>query len=370
MDIYLDATPSLYLLRASLRGADFTFAPAQDTRPTWPAGTPISLERLDAPELLTYLNISEKHPLEVLVASGKERIRAHGISCRVSSKPRGGAQFMELVSAHPEHPTLLVPENGRILVLTPEGIVLSMAGKLRKKERNGELTRLAAKITLLKLCLELCGTYTLDPKDPHRGSVTYKIKPPLTAKRLATYLSKRGNEPGLSLARSVLPHVFDKSGSPLESCAGTVFFGDPKIGGFALRRIESENVEVNKTLELSEAQKAMINYRTITPDFTLSGHDAVVEIAGEVHKEGDNPRIDHVRQLDYATLGIRMLYFTYADIKDQRVCTRSAARIVDILAEKDPEVRERFDALKKNRRFCKKQQMLFGVFRPRAQGLA
>ena len=370
MDIYLDATPSLYLLRASLRGADFTFVPATDTRPIWPAGTHISLERLDAPELLSYLNVSEEDPLEVLVASGRERIRAHGISCRVSSRPRGATQFMELVSAYPEHETLLAPDNGRILALTPEGIVLSMAGMLRKKERNGELTRLAAQITLLKLCLELCGAYALDPKDPHTGSVTYKVKPPLTTKRLAAYLSEQGNEPGLSLARSVLPHVFDKSGSPLESFAGTTFFGDPKIGGFALRKIEEGKVEVNETLKLSKAQKAMVNYRTITPDFTLSGHNAVVEILGEVHKEGDNPRIDHVRQLDYATLGILMLCFTYADIKDQHVCTRSAARIADVLAERDPEVRERFERLKKNRRFCQTQRMLIGVFRPKAQGLA
>lgn len=365
MDIYLDATPSLYLLRASLRGADFTFAPAQDTHPAKPADTPVSLERLDAPELLTYLNISEEHPLEVLVASAKERIRAHGISCRVWSNPRGDAPFMELVSACPEHATLLSPVNGRVLALTPEGIVLSMAGMLREKERKGTMTHLAAKITLLKLCLELCGSYARDPKDPHKGIVTYKVKPPLTAKRLDKYLSGQGNEPGLSLARSVLPHVYDKSGSPLESFAGTAFFGDPTIGGYALCK-----AEVNKTLDLDEVQRAMIDYRTITPDFTLTGHNAVVEIAGEVHKEGDNPRIDHVRQLDYATLGIRMLYFTYADIKAQRVFLRSAIRIVDILAEQYPEVRERFESLCKNRRFCEKQRVLFGVFRPRAQGLA
>ena len=365
MDIYLDATPSLYLLRSSLRGADFTFTPAKDTRPTSHAGTPVSLKSLDAPELLAYLDISEKHPLEVLVASAGERIRARGISCRVWPKPRSDTPFMELVSACPEHETLLSPENGRVLALAPEGIVLAMAGMLHEKEREGKMTHLAAKITLLKLCLELCGTYTLDPKDPHKGSAVYKVKPPVTAERIATYLSKQGNEPGLSLARSVLPHIFDKSGSPLESFAGTAFFGDPKIGGFALCK-----ADVNKTLDLDETQLAMINYRTITPDFTLPGHNAVVEIAGEVHKEGDNPRIDHVRQLDYATLGIRMLYFTYADIQAQRVFLRSATRIVNILAENDPEVREQFERLKRSRKFYENQKMLFGVFRPRAQGLA
>lgn len=365
MNIYLDAIHSLYLLRASRRGADFTFVPAPDTRPAKPVDGPVSLDRLDAPELLSYLDVNETQPLRILVSSAKERVRARGISCRVWSRPRGETPFIELTSAYPEHHCLLIPNGGRVLALAPEGIVLSMAGLLCEKVRKGKSTLLAAKITLLKLCLELCGTYTLDPKDPHTGDVTYGVEPSLTVRRLAEYLHGRGNEPGLSLARSVLPHAYDKSGSPLESFSGLAFFGDPEIGGCALCE-----VEVNKPLDLSEPRRAMIGHRTITPDFTLSGHDAVVEIAGQVHQEGDNPRIDHVRQLDYATLSIRMLYFTYADIKAQRVFMRSAARVADVIAEKDPRVLERFESLRNSRRFCQRQQVLFGVFRPRAQGLA
>jgi len=121
----------------------------------------------------------------------------------------------------------------------------------------------------------------------------------------------------------------------------------------------------NKPLDLSPTERASIGHRTITPDFSLPDYDSVVEYLGSVHNEGKNPEIDHVRSLDYSTLGKREFGFWYDDVKTQNAFITSAMRIVAVIEQKDGAgVKRRIARLLRNPSFIKKQADLFAVFRP------
>ena len=193
----------------------------------------------------------------------------------------------------------------------------------------------------------------------------YGVPQRLTCKELNAFLSERGSEQGLSLAREVLPYVYDLSGSPQESFMGPALFGPSYLGGLELCEFAA-----NKPLELNARERASINYRTITPDFQLLGYRSVVEYLGEIHNEGDNPRIDHRRSLDYQTLGVREFSFWYEDVSTINSFMISAARIVSVLEQFDgPKARRRFYRLTNDPAFRERQRVLLAVFRPWLRGL-
>jgi hypothetical protein len=137
-------------------------------------------------------------------------------------------------------------------------------------------------------------------------------------------------------------------------------FGRRRLGGLQLGEIIP-----NKQLNLDADQQQSIEYRTITPDFQMPRHNAVVEYNGSEHDEGDNPRIDHVRMLDYQTLAIQAFVFEYEDVKTLDAFMRSAARIVRVMSWRDgPKVQSDFERLRRNEGFRARQEVLFKVFRP------
>ena len=141
---------------------------------------------------------------------------------------------------------------------------------------------------------------------------------------------------------------------------GPALFFSSAYGGLDLGEFDA-----NKPLDLSRSELASIDCRTITPDFFLSAYDLALEYLGSIHKEGDNPKKDHVRSLDYQTLGKRELAFVYDDVKTRDAFMHSAARIVTIMEQFDgPGVRTRFERLKGDQAFMKRQKQLFQTFRP------
>ena len=360
MELFLDDKTSLIMLRTVARDASLRLVPAHRTSPAPLSVSPAKLNRLGVPRLLSYLRVPEERDLGILVPEGKDRIRAKGIDCHVCKHFRGEEPVRELVEDQHQTERPLIPDGVRAFVLSPENIVLGMAGRLQALVTKGKMTHERAELMLLKLCLELCGTYSHDPFDPHAGKVTYRVQPCMTCESLCSFLQEKGAEKGLRLVRMVAPLAYDLSGSPQESFMGPGLFGCSRLGGYGLCAFEA-----NKPLDLSYARRQLIEDRTITPDFTLMGYDSVVEYLGSIHKEGKNPQIDHVRSLDYQTLGIREFSFAYDDVRTRADFERSASRLVAVLEAYDgPEARRRFDRLCKSSAFAKRQRTLFEVFRP------
>ena len=348
------------MLRTAMRDASLHLVPTQCVAPEPLSVSPVKLQRLGIARLLSYLRVPEERNLGIVVPEGKNRIRAKGIDCHVCKRFRGTTPVYELVSNPDQLGRSFIPDGIRVFILSPQNIVLGMARRLQEFVSNGRMTHERSQLMILKLCLELCGTYSHDPFNPHTGEVTYRVQPSMTSASLCGFLQAYGTEKGLRLARSVAPLVYDLSGSPQESFMGPGLFGSDRLGGYGLCAFEA-----NRPLDLSFEKRQLIGGRTITPDFTLIGYDSVVEYLGGIHKEGDNPRIDHIRSLDYQTLGIREFGFAYDDVKSQGDFQRSAARIVAVIEAYDgPEARHRFGRLCKSPAFALRQQTLFEVFRP------
>jgi len=360
MDIYLDDKISLMLTRATATNRSIMLVPTDVCQPAAPDIRYAKLLRFGIPELMSYLQIPKRNPLGIVVPDPQNRVRAIGIHSTVDRMTRLGAPFLLLCDAGDSHATALVPKDSRVYVQHPARIVLGMARRLRRLELAKKLTRQQALLMMVKLCLELCGTYAHDPFDPNNASVVFNIEQRLTCDELKGFLKGEGNEQGLSLARDAVKLAYDLSGSPQESFMGPALFFSSRLGGLGLC-----DFVANKELDLTPKERASIEWRTITPDFQLVGYNAVVEYLGEIHKEGDNPRIDHRRSLDYQTLGKREFAFWYEDVNTQKAFMESAARLKSAIEQFDgPAVRKRFKRLASNPAFQKRQRTLFSVFRP------
>ena len=361
MNIFLGDIHSLMLLRTTACGTNgLALNPADCTLPEAPSIKCCKLYRLGMPELLGYLKVCDGSKLGIVVPRAQDRIRAGCIECKVMSRPRGETPFLSLASLDEKNPSHLIPQTTSVYVMSAVNVVLGMAGRLTKRVHAGEMTRVQARLLLLKLCLELCGTYAHDPHDPRGGKVTYGTKPLLDAQTLVRALGPSGREVGLRLAREVSQMVYDNSGSPQESFMGPALFFPDSYGG-----LELADYVANKPLNLTPDERRSIGHRKITPDFTMEKYRSVVEYVGEVHETGDNPQVDHVRTLDYQTLGFREFRFCYDDVRTRSDFMKSAARIVNAIAQFDgPEVQRKYLRLGASAEFIERQRALFEVFRP------
>lgn len=366
MDIFLDDRTSLTVLRLKARNRGLALAPADRDTPARPTTATTKFHRLQIPGLLAALKVPEKQPLGILVPKAKDRIRAQGVQCKVLAHPRGETPFFQLTSSDSDKPCPIVPESTQAFVLSPPNIVLLMAQRIRRREINKEIDHEQAVLWLIKLCLELCGTYSHDPFDPHMGTIQYKVKPFMQINELRSILYKPGTEQGLSLAREAAALAYDLSGSPQESFIGPALFYKGTYGGLGLC-----DFKANEPLDLTPQERSSINYRIITPDFTLVNCRSVVEYLGKDHEQGNNPEIDHVRSLDYQTLGIREFGFDYEDVKSRSDFMQSAARVVAAVEQHvGPKVRQQFLKLASDKGFIERQQKLFEIFRPWLRNLS
>jgi hypothetical protein len=137
MDIFLDATSSLKLLRASRRDDAIVLKPS-DVRRATPPGLPhTTLDKLQAPALLDWLKVPESHNLDIIVPAAKDRVRCRQIDCRVYGHPCAEQPFLELSSPEPDggNPRIPLLPDTHVYVLCAEEIALAMAQRLHRLER-------------------------------------------------------------------------------------------------------------------------------------------------------------------------------------------------------------------------------------------
>lgn len=184
MDIYLDDKTSLHLLRKVRTDSRLKLTPTEECCPKALGASPIKLHKLGVPHLLSYLRVPDDRSLGVVVPKASQRVRVHGITCSVKARLAGECTFLALDNARENDPSPLVPEDGRVLVMPPECVVLNMAARLLRGGEADEDRWPRLVLMLTKLCLELCGKYSHDPFDPWKGSVTYKVAPSTSVEKL------------------------------------------------------------------------------------------------------------------------------------------------------------------------------------------
>jgi len=359
-NIFFAGKTALSIIRHIRRRSDLRLAPTSIREVTALPGSYVRLSRLGIPQLCSLLDAREGNELHILVPTRESRRRSHGIRCEVRSVPRGEHPYMQLTSADKRYPSPLLPSNGRIFVESIPSVVVTLAAELCAHERAGRISHQQAVLKLLKLCQELCGTYVHDPFHPLAGEVVYERSPVLTFEELECFVNGLKHVRGVRLVREVLPHVFERSGSPQESFLGPAMFCEPALGGHELGTYKA-----NVSLDLSPAQRRVITCKQITPDFQMEQYLTAMEYNGKVHEDGIMPEKDRVRMLDYQTLGWHAFVFTNRDVRTPSAFNSSIRRILAIIEQYEgPSAVRAFEKRVADPEFLARQKVLFEVYRP------
>ncbi|MBQ9003822.1 MAG: hypothetical protein IJ087_18405, partial [Eggerthellaceae bacterium] len=128
------------------------------------------------------------------------------------------------------------------------------------------LMQLASKLTepqVVKLALEMCGTYALDPIDPDNpfeirdlpdASSGMSKRPPLTsATRIKAYAKRLFSQNSRARSAHYLRYVVDGSASPRETALCMLLCMPPRFGGYGLAL-----PELNHRVKLSLSDQLMV----------------------------------------------------------------------------------------------------------------
>lgn len=360
MDFFIAGASGLKIIRSIRKGeCDLKLARCNVKTPAPLASHYLTLRTLGIPELCNLLEVSETSPLHLLAPNKVTRRRPRCITIGMRSQPRGQSPFLEVVPREDGQESKYLPPGVRVFVENPSSIVLSMAYELAKRERMQKSTHQESVIRLLKLCLELCGTFTLDPHNPLNERATFWIDPILTKDALITDVLSVHKLMGLPLAKEVLPMVYERSGSPGESFTGCALFCPTEYGGLSIG-----DYETNAELILSDHQYRMLSFGKLTPDFYMAKYKIAIEYNGEDHEKGTNPNRDRMRMNGYSMLACKAFVITRFEVRSLGAFNKCARQIVGAIESYEgPSVGKRFEKLMTDIDFMVRQRVLFEVYR-------
>ena len=321
----------------------------------------VTADSLGLDKLRVMLGLGSTRNIELLVPSPKRRIRARGISCHVMSRPLPEHSFQRVANAA-EPSVIDLPKNVELFVESPCLSFLSAAAQLDRLVHKGVLGEQEADLRLLKLGVEECSTYVLDPRNPQAGACKFDVEPVLTTSALNDYLDEAYGFEGLARARRVAAWVFDGSASPMETFMYVALSLPTHLGGLGLPQ-----PLVNHALPLEPWQRAILNHtERLTPDLYWEVYLIVLEYLGkEPHEGGVAQDEDMSRIQDYEVLDYRVLPVRYRHVKNPDSFNKLAVRLARLMG-----VRGGFDApawvdeLVADGEFLALQRMLFAMMLP------
>lgn len=277
-----------------------TLTPEDMRSLAWPGrpmplpSTSPSASALDYLEARGIITAKDAH---LLVASPSDRRNTRGITCHCTGAPLPRGSLFPIIS------------HGRIIdgafVCSPELALAQMSSQLDS-------------LTLLRLCLEACGTYRLIDCDAHYGCE------PLTSCSLLGRYAKsaqglKGHVPLGTAARLCA----DNCGSPAEAAIYLALSLPLAKGGYELPK-----PELNPTLDLSRESATVLGHGSITPDGLWKpargassrrlgrGAHPYEYDSKQYHSEMQRAEIDQRRRNAYVTLGMSVTVFYPEHLKN------------------------------------------------------
>ena len=310
---------------------------------------------LSSPEVKVLIGVDVKGVLPIREDAACHRGHSAATRGHVSSYALPAFAFWELrTAAQFNEDSMRDSETPwRLLVDGPELCVLSAANALLELVREGAFPRWVAELKLSEYMMELCGTYSRDPKHPQTGTCTFDIHPVTSVENIEKCFGEgHERQPGVRLIRDALRWARDNSRSPMESVAYLAWRCPPRYGC-----ISAGQPKLNESLKLSKRQLSLIKHRTITPDIQLDFFDALVEYLGdESHRSRAAHDEDRRRWQDYTTLGLRSYPMTFDDIKSPGAFMAFCRRLAEGM--NGPQRRARMQHLNRlcrNDRFVERQ---------------
>ena len=231
--------------------------------------------------------IEPGQPVDVLVFNPSERRQSRSIRCHawVSSIPDGS--FFRDRDVH---------------VSSPEFLFLQMASRLSIHK-------------LIALGCELCGTYTLLPKDRQHPSAIddhpTRIAPLTNIQKISDFLDASQGAKGVRKARRALRYIAEGSRSPMETMVYMLLCLPPLLGGYGLPKA-SLNPDIPLDSDAQMIAQRMHAYGDVCwPDQHLD-----IEYHGDIHTGTEKMHEDVGRTLGIESMGWRVMTLTSPQVFD------------------------------------------------------
>ena len=225
-----------------------------------------------------------------VIASYEDRRRVPGVNLHIKRTPLPDRSFFRL-------------DDG-IFVASPELCLMQLAAELPEPQ-------------VIKLALEMCGSYAIDPIDATGGylfdardddeSPGICKRPPLTSAAKLDAYAKRLFEPN-SRARSAhyLRYVVDGSASPRETALFMLLCMPPRFGGYGLAL-----PELNRRIELTPSEQLMVGAHHYDCDLYWSHRRVGVEYDSKLHHSAnDKQEADAIRRNMLQYKGVQVIVAT------------------------------------------------------------
>lgn len=228
--------------------------------------------------------------LDVVVASGDQRIMP-GVKAHVKSVLLPDRSFYRL--------------DDEVYVASPELCLMQLATKLSEPE-------------VVKLALEMCGNYAIDPYFDDPGM---EKRPALTsASKLGAYAAKLFTPGSRARSAHFLRYVVDNSASPRETALFMLLCMPPRFGGYGLAL-----PELNRRIELTQVEQIAMNVHHFDCDCYWSNKQkvAVEYDSSRHHTAQEKQERDAIRRNMLQYKGIQVIVAT-------RTQVNSAARFDEL----------------------------------------
>lgn len=329
--LHITGTHALMLHRAARVGQIVRAVPT-DVRTIAP--TPLrtqSVDELGLTKLTEWLSVTKENPLHVLSPNAGQRYRTALVRNQVIRHELPSGSFLELTAGSNTKESL-VPSSGiRILIDAPPLILTNMSRELSEMVRKGKIDELEARLRLIALGNELCGSYARDPLEPQVGRCHYDdigaCNRFLTPDEVRATLSHLSGVKGVGRARYTSQFILDHSGSPMETYIDMALFLPQRLGGLGM-----PTPLLNKMLSVPKETLANLKHASIRPDIQWPDFSTLAEYLGDEEHASKKARIeDKNRGQDYTTAGYASFFLMFDDVSNQNALNNTAKMLASTL---------------------------------------
>ena len=181
---------------------------------------------------------------------------------------------------------------------------------------------------LIAFGCELCGFYGFD-EEQGRGFRKRAI-PLTTVEDLRRYLLEAKGSPGHRKAERALPHIFERSASPMETFDAMALFGTYRLGGYNIGRphMNYEVVLSPKAARIAKQSKCFLDMGF--PEVLLDvEHQGGFDHSGFEDWAADRARINALQEMGYTVIEL-----TARQVNDLKAFEIIAQRIAKILGKR------------------------------------
>ena len=360
--VFIGGSSARLLRRMARLGKGLRLEPSNLVRPEAPCpmeGPYASLGSLGIGGICSLLGADVAHPLELLVPTQSKRVRAKGVHCRVCSAELPEGSFQRLVQ---EDGALWDP-SVELLVESPALSFLMTARQMRQLVLKGILDEQRADLSLLRLAVEECGSYALDPWHPRDGGFCRGLSPQLFANDLRAYLREAHGLRGAKHAVRAAGLVFDGADSPMEAFVNAALTVPPHLGGLGLvRPVANHSIGLKDMRELG-----LVHVSHITPDLLWPKPlMIIIEYLGKEPHEGQEAQDEDMGRIqDYQALGYLVFPLTYRHVRTPLEFNKMALRLATAMDDRGARgVRAWVEELLEDEDFLARQRVLFATLLP------